>query len=242
VSGQNRVRGKGASAAFRSIPVEPRWKRHAFAVVGWDGIAASAHPVPFLVSISNALTPDNRWLDRPEETFSAHITRLQTGETVALHAAGAVLQEAERTALIRNIKRAQEHDERPLAVARLLALSARGVAERDASVGKGLLVGVLPREAVKSGGGYALQPHREGDQLAFSGQLPAETATFLYVPPDSSDQLVTYGPHLSTPDLFIGGVVHREGPAAEEHMQRLEAGEYRGAKPPWKEHPGRGSQ
>jgi hypothetical protein len=185
-----------ANETFRTMShVGPRAKRHAFVAVGWAPVAGHGHR-PFYVSISNALTRYGRWQQTSRREFTTRVERLREKVPFRLDETGQPLPSAVkqrlRAALLDSDNRV------PNRLASLLAEAVRETAAANQTVGKGLLVTVLPREGANRTGGLSVSNaerfHDSSERIAFpkiegpcSFYVPAETGTGITYAPRYAD-------------------------------------------------------
>jgi hypothetical protein len=166
-------------------PTRREWKRHAFAGVGWGQSEPGRELQPYICCVSNYLSDEGKWLRAPRDECVGVIEVMGTSQRYLFLAIGQSLSEEERGQLMRNIDRALSHSVGPVELARLLVEQARGVAPRNRSVGRALLLTSLPRSSMTGS---------EHQGNFFLASEPAEgEKTFLYIPADK-DEGMQYGP------------------------------------------------
>lgn len=162
-------------------------RRHAFMAVGWAQIDGGGDLEPYLSLVSNFHAPERGGIEladaRPEFQI-AHQHRLGPGAVTYAFWIGADLTKREQKFLHDAVKDLDpRRSEYPHQAVRALVGQVRSVAGRLETVGKGLLVNILPREAAED----------RGPNLMLAGGPEPGHQTFLYVPPDQ-DTAIVYGP------------------------------------------------
>jgi hypothetical protein len=189
-----------ASGAFATLPLSPAEKRHAFVGVGWMAHGTPPRDLeperaqqalfaalrPAIVAISNALDDRWDWLSEAEATFRILVRHLavQGGGPLAFASAGAALTPGESADLTRVLNRLTERVHGAVPYLRVLAAMIRRVAARTSTVGRDLMVTLLPRNAVG----------RTGVTIPLGGTIPADAVSTFYLP-DGSRTPLQYGPH-----------------------------------------------
>jgi hypothetical protein len=169
------------TSQFARIP-STQYRKLAFVAIGW---AADSHDPnlavkPMLLTVSNALDRNLKWLPQAESRFKMGLSILPENKTYIFAANGVGLKGSEEDSIHRNIRRCLARGGGPRAVGRLLATLMRAVAERSSRVGKSMLISSLPRSAM-------------GDPMTIMSAPLWSTPTFLYAPADVSSP-VAYGP------------------------------------------------
>jgi hypothetical protein len=189
-----------ATTAFAAIPSPPNEKRQAFVGVGWfargappdesdasralDAVRSAAQPV--IVAISNALDDRWDWRSEAEAKFRSQARGLSKSspDPFAFASAGVPLTTDETHDVQRVLNRLSARVRGPEPYVRVLVSAARRVAARSSGVGADLMVAVVPRNAVGTGG-FA---------MTFDGSIPRDTTSTFYLPA-ASRVGVLYGPH-----------------------------------------------
>lgn len=163
----------------------PSQRRHGFMAVGWAALDGSGRLEPYVSVLSNFSASSQGGAGRSEAESAFQIDLQDRLGNRGIYATwmGAVLTDGER-GLFDEIDRldplANDFAERAV---RILITQIRSVADRLETVGRGLLVNVIPREATRPRAG----------NLLLAGSPEEGEQTFLYVPPDQ-DTGVVYGP------------------------------------------------
>jgi hypothetical protein len=162
--------------------IEETLRRHGFVAVGWARFAGERDFSPYIGVVSNFEAGNDRELPSAERRFRVALVRLGRERDFEISAVGhrPSPDELERFAGTVSEIRGDVYG-----AVELLATKVREVADRVDTVGRGLMINVLPRSAVRAG--------QAEHALILSG--PREgTATFLYVPPHDDLPGVSYGP------------------------------------------------
>lgn len=207
------LRARANEAFGKMSHVGPRAKRHAFVAAGWA--PAKDGPRPFFLSISNALSRYGRWLERSKPEFVTRVDWLSRGAVFRFDETG---QPAPHAVKQRVLKELSSPESRSAShVASILARAVRETAEVNETVGKGLLVTVLPRDTVSKTGGLFLGVD---ELIDLSGQITFPTIdwpTSFYLPADVETGVV-YAPHYVDEGLqtFEAMVLNRTFDSDEE--------------------------
>jgi hypothetical protein len=218
----DRLEALQAAATDRFVrqPGTSREHRAAFVVAGigsfrTPGGVVLARDLPFIHVISNCLDRRGQWLRTAKDRFTVFPVLLD-GRPFRIVPAGQPPTAEESRGLHRDVRRALERGGGAGAVARLLALQVRDVAERNGRVGKNLLCAIIPRSAAGTGEmsiAYdAVPPGGLPDAARFQSPDPA-SATYIYLPEDPT-QLVFYGPEIACDEARITNLRY-EAPSKE---------------------------
>jgi hypothetical protein len=174
-----------------------RGRRQAFVAVGWARFA-DAEAVddfrPYFAAVSNFMDEEGRLLRHPHE-FSLFARVLQPDECGFFVPIGVRLPKAEQDATIRRLAQVDARRLGPEGFMQVLADEVRRVASINERVGRGMLLNVLPRGAIR--------PVALGG-ITLAGGPVADQPTFLYVAPDDT-QRVQYGPIVVTGGSVMSG-------------------------------------
>jgi hypothetical protein len=156
-------------------------RRHAFVAIGWARFNHDPDFTPYLALVSNFHGDD--WQERPsaDPVFRPRIRPLGSHGGFVLPV-GHALSREEIDGLADQLSRV---DGDPPAAIEILGEKIRQIASRTRTVGRGLMANVLPRGAVSAA---------QTEFAMLAGPPSADTATFLYVPPDDEPRGVVYGP------------------------------------------------
>jgi hypothetical protein len=143
---------ENATQSFNKIHYARVYKRHAFIGIGWIQNYGEARLYPFLIRISNFFrVGDINGRAEADDAFTVHVSVFGrvNKRPWGWIATGAHLQEYERKWLVKRLNGCAEKQVGPYPVARLFIETIRRVARRDTTVGKDLLITVIPREAAE---------------------------------------------------------------------------------------------
>jgi hypothetical protein len=160
--------------------IDSTLRRHAFVGVGWARFLGEPDFSPYIGVVSNFEAGNRPELPAAERKFRVALIRLE--QDFQISAVGHSPSPAELELLVAAVSKTRGD---VTGAVELLATTVREVAERVDTVGRGLMINVLPRSAIQAG--------QTEHVLILSG--PAEgVQTFLYVPPDDDPPGVSYGP------------------------------------------------
>jgi hypothetical protein len=166
---------------IRRLPSELR--RHAFVGVCWGRFPDAAHPLPYLVLISNFHDRRSGEPAHATEVFDFFIDRGEPGVST-VYWTGEVLDRGE----LRAVSAIERLDPRApgfaQAAIRLMVEQIRNVASRRRTVGRGILTVDIPAGVIES---------RGGERFIVHGPSHREQVTFHYFPPGSDDATI-HGP------------------------------------------------
>jgi hypothetical protein len=169
-----------ATNAFRSPSL--RGRRHAFVGAGWADFGGGVFQ-PYLACVSNFFERGQGWLPNARDHFTGWVHSLGQDQWF-FFVAGQSIAEDERRRLERAIRHGVERSVATHELTRLLVVQAREVAQRNSSVGRGLLVTAIPRASVEND---------TGERFIAAGPPEENLGTFLYYPPGADDG-TQYGP------------------------------------------------
>jgi hypothetical protein len=162
--------------------IEETLRRHGFVAVGWARFAGERDFSPYIGVVSNFEAGNLPELRTAERQFRIALIRLRRERDFEISAVGHRPSPAELDLLVERVSQTRGDVN---GAVELLATKVREVADRVDAVGRGLMINVLPRSAVRAG--------QAEHMLILSG--PQEgTPTFLYVPPHDDLPGVDYGP------------------------------------------------
>jgi hypothetical protein len=162
--------------------IEPTLRRHAFAAVGWARFSGEMDLSPYIGVVSNFEAGNDPERPTAERRFRLALIRLGRHRDFQISAVGSRPSPAEVERLVETVSQTRGDVN---AAVELLATKVREVAGRVATVGRGLMINLLPRSAIQAG--------QAEHMLLLSG--PQEgTQTFLHVPPDDEPPGVYHGP------------------------------------------------
>jgi hypothetical protein len=174
---------------FRRMTIaelDPQMRRHAFVAVGWARFDEETDFAPYLAHVSNVYSPDLSPLREPSEEFVVWWKRLEPSDDGFFFAEGQGYDEEETTATVQLLGALWDAYKDPAVIVEALVEKVRGKAAAPRSaVGKGMLVNVLPRGA--------LREEASGRMVLLSEPL-ADQQTFMYLPSDTALPGVAYGP------------------------------------------------
>jgi hypothetical protein len=184
-----------ATESFRAIQLPGDLKRHAFHGVGWAFRRRYPGGVPCMVTVTNAIGGDNRWLPAAEDSFtfgSQLYPNLPDG--FKMGAAGQQLKGPEQAAIWRLVRRCARRSAPPGAFVRSLLISMRWLAGRYPSIGPSLMALSIPRRAAEAAA-------KTGRMTALMTGPNEHTASFLCFGPNGRAQWL--GPHAATRGVMM---------------------------------------
>lgn len=141
-----------ATADFRRLRIQPRYKRHAFQGVGMFRLRGETDLSPGIVTIDNAIDHENgNWLAEPLREFQV---KTQFPEKFpggcVLNSVGVVPSSAEKSTVLRLVQKCVNHrHSTALTIVHSLVMSLRWLSGRHPPIGPGLMVVRLSRERVE---------------------------------------------------------------------------------------------
>lgn len=168
-------------ATFREH-VEMRRRPLAVVIAGWG---LFSHGVSAFTRVVANFDVGTRQLHATDGALFLHSQCEPPSGTISLISNGVAMTAEHRHALQRNLLEVAKRQVGLGTLVRLLTDAVRDVAASKSSVGRGLMVTVLPRSAVKSD---------DASHLALYGIGADETPQFAYLPAEQGE-LVGYGPH-----------------------------------------------
>ncbi len=151
----NEVKRK-ANRAFRNINLPKRKKRHAFVLAGWTDRKGGQGLIPFVATVSNALTSDWKWEEEADEKFKVDPRPIGNASNPQVFWFGQPFGEEPKKQALREIKAKAKQGEGPGSLTQTLHLVFRRIADEHSTVGKNLMVMSFPRRAMRKGGGISI--------------------------------------------------------------------------------------
>lgn len=165
----------------RISKIDSSLRRHAFVAVGWGIVDDELDFSPYIVLISNFHDPNWVEMDQARDEFWYGMRRLGGEDSVHVFSIGYPLSAGEVSSLTKKVRQIVDD---PTAIVVALAEKIREVASQSATVGRGLMANVLPREFVAA---------NLEEQFVDLGPPKEGQATYLYIPPDDAP-VVHWGP------------------------------------------------
>lgn len=191
-----------ATTAFSSLRIQQNLKRHLFTGIGFAQTTNFEQIVPIHVVISNAWDSANKtWLDEAKNEFevSGYILPPK-GRFLFIHSMGANLIPQEVTQTKRLLRKAFGKVS-PLGLASILCDTIWQVASRNKTVGKSLMVNILPKLSVESSVVGMVGLHPDTKEINFP--------TFLNIHDDFNNK-ISYFPYFVGSGLkILGGYIER---------------------------------
>ena len=214
-----------ATRAFATLPHPASVKRLAVVGAGWATFATGTGEIePFLVRVSN-FDGGDRWLPVAQDNFTvrwfhplraAAVSPSASDAVIGVWTAGQDLPPSRLAAMTRLLVRALKRTGSIADGARVIAEEVRSFANRNRSVGRGLLIVTMPKPRPDIRGGISSPvPPVSPKSLAdyFRGKVANDGATFLYIPPDLFGPAAAYAPLVVDQGVqFKGGEVWSEEP------------------------------
>ncbi len=183
-------------------------KRHVFVVVGFGASrSAPGLAVPFQVTVSNCVAADGNLLAQAESTFRTRPVVVPPGNNFGVTPAGQRPPQAVAARMVRRLINAHARGVGSGAIARIIADAVRETAATNPAVGRGLLVSIIPRGAMRDSQTVLslhvpLAPSDSADY--FNSVFPDDQMTHLYLPADASSPVV-HGPLYASPGIMVKG-------------------------------------
>jgi hypothetical protein len=158
------------SQYFASLPSYVEDRGHAFVGVGWTDEAVTTRN-SCLITVSNSVTEDGRWADRPDAEFRVQRQDLGSDQPCRIGIAGVALSDIARDRLYQRLVGQLTDGDDARSAAEVLIETIREVARSDQHVGPGVMVNSLPR---------APGPP-DGNVMLVGGLPERDVRTFSYV-------------------------------------------------------------
>lgn len=178
----------------RNAKLDPADRVHTFVAAGWARFEGASEFEPYVGYVSNAMDDAGDYLDTATDTFKLRTKRLGPDDGGYLAQTPRVISAGDMSALI---QRAVAVGEMAGGAALIHSLAERvqEAAGTDSLVGRGLMISVLPRQAIEAGNG-----------MIVAAPPSDETATFTYVSSDGAT-IETYGPIVVSGGMIVTGFV-----------------------------------
>jgi len=177
-----------ATAAFEKLCVDAGLRRHAFQGVGWFRPRGETSLRPGVLTISNALSEDGRWLSSAAPTFTTRVlVPSDLPEGFLLESVGVDPSAAERRAIWRLVRRCARTRAGAGAFLRAMIVAVRWLGRRYAVIGPSLMAICLPKSAAE-------ETERSGSFTAMASSPTDSRCTFLNIPP-AGPRPISFGPH-----------------------------------------------
>jgi hypothetical protein len=148
----------------------------AFVGVGWTALPP-AERAPLIMWTSNAMDAEGQWLARAERDFETHTAELPEGEPFRLLISGAGLEAQQAERLHLELVGLTAAGDQPAPVGDLLTNHVRQAAEKDLSVGGGVMVNCIPFACGRP----------DGSIMMVGGAPQPDVRTFTYFPVGQND-------------------------------------------------------
>ncbi len=180
--------------------VGPRAKRHAFVAAGWSPSGGGVRP--FYLTISNALSSYGFWLEKSTPEFVTHIEWLPQGTPFRFDATGQRAPAAVKQRVLAELSNPEGRA--PSQIAANLTRAVRETAEKNDTVGEGLLVTVIPRDTASKTGGLVISTEESVDPYGQISFPEVDCPTSFYLPAKGKTGIV-YAPHYMDENLRVAG-------------------------------------
>jgi hypothetical protein len=161
--------------------IAPALRRHAFVAAGWARFGGTGDFSPYMAVISN-FHCGGQEIATAEHRFTLHVHRLATNQDWLVLPIGYRLSALEINELGDQLSQATGDATRAVEV---LGAKVRDTADKTDTVGKGLMINMLPRSMIQPG---------QREHLMLLGGPRTDAQTFLYVSPGEDLPGVSYGP------------------------------------------------
>ena len=198
-----------ATATFKFLKVDRKWKRMTIAGVGWVQYFEDNRIKPIICFISNCIDDNGMDMPAPKAEFTHTAFELDIGGNgFYLMPTGQFIGKECSLALKRNIEKCLKNDVGPEPVGRLLVEAIRDVAKSNSTVGKNVLVSCIPKESLHKN--RIKTPEGSVGFYVSLSKPQRQDRTFLYFPEDKEEG-VQYGPN-----FVLGGSWLRDFCAYQE--------------------------
>lgn len=200
-----------ATEAFKAIPYDGIYKRHAFQAVAWLRLQGETFLTPAILTVHNALNPlTSEWLAAAKPEFEIRTEfpsddDVRRGGGCIIKSIGESIDVAEQNAVVRLIRKCVKHRySTPRKVMSALIRAFRWLARRHADrVGLGLIAVCLPRRSVELA-------ESTGHIMLINAPADDQSATFQYV--SGTGRISAFGPNMASEGMALTGFESGFGP------------------------------